>query len=209
MKYFNELPLILNTDKNGNYYPLRNILIRTKLIPELAKNPLLFYEYDIQESDTPESIAYKYYGDQYRYWIVLMANEMMDPQWQWPLTSQQFQKYLFDKYSVVAGGSSYVMSYLTATVHHYEKVTTTYDSDSQITAIKTVEVDGATYAAIQPYTATTTFPDGSKGTYSITGNAISIYDYENQLNESKRRIKIINSKYVSQMESIYSQLVKV
>jgi hypothetical protein len=208
MKYFNELPLVINSDGKGNYYPLRNILIRTKLIPELSKNPLLFYQYFIQESDTPETIAYKYYGDSYRYWMVLMANEIMDPQWEWPLTSKQFGKYLINKYSTIAGGDNQVMSYLTSTIHHYENSIKTVDSNTGTTAIKTVEVDQQTYLLIQSVSNTSTLPDGSTVTYTISGNAISIYDYENQLNESKRSIKLINAKYVTQMESIYSSLVK-
>jgi hypothetical protein len=208
MKYFNELPLVINSDGQGNYYLLRNILIRTKLIPELAKNPLLFYQYDIQESDTPETIAYKYYGDSYRYWMVLMANEIMDPQWEWPLTSKQFSKHLIDKYSSIAGGDNLVMTYLNSTVHHYEKSMTTIDSNTGTTAIKTVTVDQQTYQLIQPSSTTSILSDGSKVTYTVGGNAVSIYDYENDLNESKRTIKLINSKYVSEMEATYSNLVK-
>jgi hypothetical protein len=208
MKYFNELPLVINSDGKGNYYPLRNLLIRTKLIPQLAKNPLLFYQYSIQESDTPETIAYKYYGDSYRYWMVLMANEIMNPQWEWPLTSKQFIKQLIDKYSAIAGGDNLVLSYLTGTVHHYERSITTVDSNTGTTAIKTVEVDQETYQLIVPSSTTSTLPDGSTVTYTVSGNAVSIYDYENDLNESKRTIKLINAKYVSQMEEVYSNLVK-
>jgi hypothetical protein len=208
MKYFNELPLVINTDGNGNYYSLRNILIRTKLVPELSKNPLLFYQYNIQESDTPETIAYKYYGDQYRYWMVLISNEIMDPQWEWPLTSKQFNAHLINKYSAEAGGDSHVLSYLLATVHHYEKTITTIDSPTKTTVIKTVEVDEQTYQSIETFSTTTVMPDGSTVDYKIEGKAISIYNYENQLNESKRSIKLINAKYVGQMEIVYSSLVK-
>jgi hypothetical protein len=207
MKYFNELPLVINSDNNGNYYTLKNLLIRTKLIPSLASNPLLFYAYSIQESDTPETIAYKYYGDQYRYWMVLMANEIMDPQWEWPLTSQQFVSYLKDKYATEAGGEQNVLSYVTGTVHHYEKITTTVDGYSQTRAVKTVEIDANTYTLLETTSSTNAFPDGTTVTISVTGNAVSIYDYENNLNESKRQIKLINSKYVTQMESVYKSLV--
>jgi hypothetical protein len=58
----------------------------------------LYYTYDIQEGDTPEIIAHKYYGDSYRYWIVLFANELLDPQWDWPMTYKMFEQYLADKY---------------------------------------------------------------------------------------------------------------
>lgn len=208
MKYFNSLPFIANQDSNGNYYFLKNILIRTKLISQLAKNPMLFYKYSVQDSDTPESIAFKYYGDQYRYWLIFMANEIMDPQWDWPLTSQQFLKFLKDKYSAAAGGDNNVLSYTQGTVHHYEKLVTTVDNNTQTKAIKSVIVDQQTYILIQSNTQTKTFTDGSTVTYTTGKNAVSIYDYENDLNESKREINLINSNYVSDMETQYQALVR-
>jgi hypothetical protein len=208
MKYFNSLPFIANQDSNGNYYFLKNILIRTKLVSQLAKNPMLFYKYSVQDSDTPESIAFKYYGDQYRYWLIFMANEIMDPQWDWPLTTQQFLKFLKDKYSAVAGGDNNVLSYTQGTVHHYEKLVTTVDNNTQTTAIKSVIVDFNTYNLIQTKTTTKSFANTSSSvTYTIDKNAVSIYDYENDLNESKREINLINSNYVSDMESQYERLI--
>lgn len=207
MKYFNSLPLLINKDSNNNSYLLKNILIRTKLVSELSRNPMIFYKYSIQESDTPESIAYKYYGDQYRYWLIFMANEIMDPQWDWPLTSRQFLAYLKDKYATDAGGVANVLSYTQGTVHHYEKVITTLDNVTQTTAIKSVVVDFDTYNLIQTQTKTKSFSGGATVTHTTSKNAVSIYDYENELNESKREINLINSSYVSGLESQFENLV--
>ena len=209
MKYFNSLPSVTNIDANGNYYLLKNILIRTKLTSELSRNPMLFYKYSIQEQDTPESIAYKYYGDQYRYWIVLLANEIMNPLWEWPLTNQQFIKYLENKYASSIGGGNTALSYATGTLHHYEKIITTIDDDSQTSAIKTVDIDADTFNSLSERTDENTFFNGSKVTQIISKRAVSIYDYENELNESKREINILNSVYVSDIESQYEKLVRI
>lgn len=201
MKYFNSLPFLTTTDNNGNSIALRNLLIRTEMIPQLAKNPLVFYQYTLQEGDTPEIVANKYYGDPFRYWIVMYGNpNMLDAQSDWPLTTQQFLLYLNDKYMEVSNNN--VLSYTQGTVHHYEKVVTTIDNTSQTTAIKTVEIDENTYNNLQTFTNTV----GSV-TYSVSGNAVSIYDYENQLNESKRNINLINNTYASAMETQYQLLV--
>jgi hypothetical protein len=208
MKYFNSLPLLINKDSNNNSYLLKNILIRTKLVSELSRNPMIFYKYSIQESDTPESIAYKYYGDQYRYWLIFMANEIMDPLWDWPLTSRQFLAYLKDKYTTAAGGVGNVLSYTQGTVHHYEKVITTLDNTTQTKAIKSVVVDFNTYNLIQTQTKTKSFSNGATVTYTTSKNAVSIYDYENELNEAKREINLINSAYVSGLESQFENLVR-
>ena len=86
---------------------------------------------------------------------------------------------------------------------------TTVDNVSKTTAIKTVEVDLDTYNSIVPSSVTQTFSDGGSVTYSESKKIVSLYDYEISLNESKRNINIINSNYISQMESQYSNLVKL
>ena len=210
MEYFSALPFLTTTDGNGNSIVLRNLLVRTGLIPQLAKNPLLMYRYAVQDGDTPEIVANKYYGSPFRYWIALYGNpQMMDPQSDWPLSTKNFTIYLQDKYATSANGTANVLSYTLGTVHHYEKVITTIDDTTKTTAIKVVEVDQDTYNSIIPLTTTSTFPDGSSITYTVEPNAVSIYNYEDQANESKRNINLINSQYTTQIETQYQSLVKL
>ena len=167
------------------------------------------YRYAVQDCDTPEIVANKYYGSPFRYWIALYGNpQMMDPQSDWPLSTKNFTIYLQDKYATSANGTANVLSYTLGTVHHYEKVITTIDNTTKTTAIKVVEVDQDTYNSIIPLTTTSTFPDGSSITYTVEPNAVSIYNYEDQVNESKRNISLINSQYTTQIETQYQSLVK-
>jgi hypothetical protein len=197
MQYFDTLPKVLYT-QNGVASIYTNLLARVSVIPEILKDPLIYYSYDIQEGDTPEVIAHKYYGDSYRYWIVLFANELLDPQWDWPLTSKMFEKYLTDKYP-----STNIYS----EIEYYEKVITQYDVNTQTTTINKVRIDEATYNGL-PVTQTTTYvlPTGPV-TITTERNAVSIYDYELNQNEAKRNIKILNSIYVNQFEEQFKQLL--
>ena len=209
MRYFNTLPNVITPDGSGNLITMTNLLIRTEIPTSLQNNPLLFYKYSVRDGETPELIANKYYGDQYRYWLVLYGNiNILDPQWDWPLSYQNFQNYLIDKYQDDAGGASNVISYTTSTVHHYEKIVTTVDSDTGTTVIKTIEVDENTYISIQPFSTIQTFPDGSQVNYTVSTNAVSIYDYEYMTNESKRNINLINKSYVTTIEQQFTQLVQ-
>lgn len=200
MKYFSTLPNVVCQDRNGNKFVLRNIMSRAEMLPELTKNVELFYGYSIQEGDTPESVAYKYYGDQYRYWIVLFSNGIFDPQWQWPLTNQQFDLYLQNKYKIVAEENNMtVLEYTQSTVHHYEKLVITLDGDTLYETTKNVVVDENTYTNLIEKNVNTTI-NGVPVSYSIRKKSVSIYDYELELNEAKREIKLINSVYANQME---------
>jgi hypothetical protein len=198
MQYFDTLPKIINIDSTGNSKVMTNLLARASVIPEILKDPLLYYTYDIQEGDTPEIIAHKYYGDSYRYWIVLFANELLDPQWDWPMTSMVFEQYLADKYP-----STNVYS----EIEYYEKVITQYDVNTQTTTVNKIRIDEDVYNGLPvTQTATYTLPTGPV-TITTDRNAVSIYDYELSLNEAKRNIKILNSNYVGEMENQLKKLM--
>jgi hypothetical protein len=200
MQYFDTLPKILQYDNVGTGRVFTNLLARASIIPELLKNPALYYSYDIQEGDTPEIIAHKYYGDSYRYWMVLLANEILDPQWGWPMSNTVFNDYLISKY----GSSSTAQN----TVHHYEKTLTQFDSGTNTTTTNTVEIDlntyNTTFATKKSYTLST-----GDVTVTVSKSAISYYDYEFKLNESKRNIQILNSNYVNQLETELKNLMSV
>ena len=206
MKYFETLPKVITTDYRNNALLLTNIMARAEIIPALLSNPLIFYSYDIQEGDSPEIIAHKYYGDSYRYWLVLFANQILDPQFEWPLTSQQFDLYLNDKYSAAANSST-VLSYTQSTIQEYRKSITTYDPVSLETTTKTIVIDQSTYNTTQTGTVTQSFSDGTSVTQTTTKTAVSIYDYEIEKNEEKRNIKLINSDYASDFEKQFTSLM--
>jgi hypothetical protein len=207
MQYFNTLPQTTISDQNGNFVVGVDLTARASLIPQLSLQPMLFYQYTIQEQDLPENIAYKYYGDQYRYWMLFYANEIMDPKADWPLNNIDYQAYLNDKYGELASANNQTVSqYCQTTIYGYQKIITTVDSNSGSTSVKTVYVDEATYANTPYTTSTATFPSGTV-TYTQSTNVVYISDYENELNESKRNINIINNIYANQVENQFVSLM--
>ena len=40
---------------------------------------------EIDDGETPEVVAEKIYGDAGAAWVVLLANSIIDPQFEWPL----------------------------------------------------------------------------------------------------------------------------
>jgi hypothetical protein len=197
MQYFDTLPKIIEYDQKGVGRVFTNLLARASVIPELLKNPAVYYHYDIQDGDTPEIIAHKYYGDSYRYWILLLANEILDPQWQWPMTGKVFS----DDVSAKCGVNQ-------SSVHHYEKTITQVDSGTNTTTTNTVVIDEDTYISTLETTKTYSLPTGNV-TVSITKLAVTNYDYEAQENEKRRAIKILNSNYVNQFETELKKLMSV
>ena len=201
MLYFNTLPKVLTPDQNGNYILMTNILTRAKLIEELQNNPMLFYTYNIQDGDTPEIVAEKYYDDPYKYWIVLYSNQIMDPIWNWPLNYEQFLDYINSKYATEAddaGKTPY--EYTNTTVYAYQKIITTIDSYSEISTEKIIPLDLSEYNSFTETNNTYTLPSGLTCSVRNTKRSVSLYDYEYDLNESRRGIKVMDKNYVNQME---------
>ena len=201
MLYFNTLPKVLTPDQNGNYILMTNILTRAKLIEELQNNPMLFYTYNIQDGDTPEIVAEKYYDDPYKYWIVLYSNQIMDPIWNWPLNYEQFLDYINSKYATEAddaGKTPY--EYTNTTVYAYQKIITTIDSYSEISTEKIIPLDLSEYNSFTETNNTYTLPSGLTCSVRNTKRSVSLYDYEYDLNESRREIKVMDKNYVNQME---------
>ena len=217
MKYFQVMPKIATIDYVGNKIVLTNIMIRTEVIPSLLNNPLLFYSYNIQDGDTPEIIADKYYGDSYRYWIVLFANQIIDPQWQWPMNQNLFNDYIVDKYKNATANSlnisantvtsGQVLAYTQSHIQNYVKDVITIDSSSNESNTSIYYIDSAAYNLVLESTTTKSFSTGAEVTQIIKKYTESIYDYEIRQNESNRSINLVNSVYVSQFESQFQSLL--
>jgi len=119
-KYLDVFPKIIYDPTKSlystNYNTATNLLFRIGMLKEYLNNASSYYEYDIQEGDRPEIIAEKVYGDAEAHWIILLANDIVDPQYDWPLGYQEFNDYIVDKYGSVSNAKT--------TIHHYEKVVT-------------------------------------------------------------------------------------
>jgi len=211
MKYFSFFPKVVTTDATGNSTLATNLLTRVNVIPELLNNPSLYYTYDTQEGDTVESIATKYYGNPYRFWIFMFGNadKMIDPLWDLPLSYRVFDAYMQDKYSTAANNASMtVLAYTQSTISRYLKIVTTFDSITNQTTVNQYVVDYDTYITLPDNLVTTkTFSDGNYVTITMSRETQSIYDYEQELNESKRTVNIIDKKYATELEDKLKSLL--
>jgi hypothetical protein len=189
MKYFETLPKIVQTI-NGQSNIYTNLLARASMLPKIMTDPSNYYQYDIQEGDTPEIIADKYYGDSYRYWIVLFSNQLLDPQWDWPMSTTLFEHYMKNKYSNINPHN---------VMHHYEKTITQYSPSLQTTFSDTIILDQSSYDDTVERTYSAQTPSGVIS-ITIDKMAVTLYDYEYNLNESKRTISLLNKMYVDSVE---------
>jgi len=215
MYYFKTLPKIITPDQNGYPILMTNLLARASIVQELLNNPMQFYEYAIQEGDTPEIVAEKYYGDPFKYWIVLFSNQILDPVWEWPMSYNSLMQYIDSKYATEAedaGKTPY--EYVNTTVYEYKKIITTTDVYTGTETVKEVSITEDDYNTLieSSYTYDIPYPpvaNGTKCIVSITKSIVTLYNYEDELNESRRQIKLLNSNYAGDIEQQLRALMKV
>jgi len=98
--FFSKFPLITyDINKDGNRKIAVDILKRVAFRQNVSGQMNLFREYAVQEGETPEIVATKFYGSAKLHWIVLLMNEIIDPYYKWPLNSNSLDDYVAKKYS--------------------------------------------------------------------------------------------------------------
>jgi hypothetical protein len=270
----------------------------------------IYYPYALQEGDTPEIIAAKYYGDPERHWIVMLANDTINPFFDFALDYQVFDRYLNDKYkneansvnqwanstwrgqwntnqyfaanTVIVSNTAFICNkthtptvflddlnknywtrildgvywkdewqdntdynkndvvrhnntiyictqdnldnannnitfsdanywktysngaeYAAVTTYGYRATTSVFDSNTNATTENTIFIDKKSYNGgydddVFNYALEVT--ESGNITETTSKERISIYQYEQELNESKREIKLIREEYVPQLE---------
>lgn len=197
-RYFNKFPKLVYS-KGLDSSLVTNLLTRVDVIKNVLDNASLFYKYDIREGDTPEIIASKYYGDPELHWVVLLFNEVYDPFFDWPLTYLQFEEFIKEKYGSIASAKS--------TNHHYEKIIETTDSFTGETTKRVYNIDFTAYTALIPSSETRTFSNGQTVKVVTSKRAVDCYDYENELNDSKRTIRLVKTDLIPEIKRQFEFLM--
>lgn len=100
MTYFSKFPVV--TYKGVSALDItRRVAITSKLNGTFYN----YVPYTIKEDETPEQVAYYYYNDPSYAWLVLFANNIIDPYTQWVMSQKKFEDYLIKKYEAQSGVS--------------------------------------------------------------------------------------------------------
>lgn len=167
MRYFQKFPLVdVETTEVIDGLPqhfirsVPNMTIRFKVDYTAGD-----YEwYTITDRDRADTLAAQWYGSSEYTWAVLLSNDMKDL-YDWPMDTLQFYRYMSRKYESSVGSLDGVVQSQN-TIYQY--LWTDTETGQELV------VDAAFYADLTNVGAR---------------RQVSVYDYENQLNDSRRRIK--------------------
>ena len=95
---------------DGNLKLLTDLFTRVKIRDKAFDVATLYDKYDVVSGEKPEDVAYRHFGNSQYHWVILLTNNITDRYYGWPLSEQEFEEYINNKYDNAEA------------VHHYEKV---------------------------------------------------------------------------------------
>ena len=185
--YFRNLPefeYVNRTQRGrseGDYSVVKNFFKRGKLREDIFQDLTFFTKYIVQGDDRPDTVASKVYNDPTLDWLVLMANNIINVQSEWPMSQGDFHAYITNKYDEET---------LYSGIHHYEsREVKTTDGSIIIPRGEKVGVGQSV-----------SYYDSALGQHvRATDIAIPVtnYEFEDNLNNEKRNIFILKASYLN------------
>ena len=203
MSYFRELPDILYQSNllhkvsSQEYIRIKNIFRRVKIQDWIQDNVQFFNKYTIRDGERPDTMAERLYGSPERDWIIVLTAGITNIRNDWPLSNYDLYRYVEAKYGTDLNA-----------IHHYETIEVR-DNKGRLILPAGQRVDqnftiptpydaSATnfYVGVRPQSDNIDYRSVNSDINPVTG--VSNYEYETQLNESKRRIEVMKPIYLQQ-----------
>lgn len=178
LNYVSRLP----DSKIGDYIRVKNLFKKGKLREDIFQNLAFFEKYKVIGDDRPDNVAFEVYDDASLDWIVLLSNNVLNIQSEWPLPQTDFDRFVLDKYG------NYDTLY--NGIHHYE--TEEVKNSQGVTIVPAgLQVDSSYSLSYYDF-----FID-----QQITTGNISIpvtnYEYEEKVENDKRNIYLLKPRYLN------------
>ena len=198
--YFRRLPnldypsLLKNRESNTDFVQTKNLFRRAKVREDLFENFMQFDKYEIIGDERPDNVAEKVYNSSTLDWVVLMSNNIIDINNEWPLTQSQLNLFLDNKYTPQE----------LVSIHHYETLELR-DNKNQLILPAGLVVDAdfnLEYLSGGQVKSTNSLVDGRPV------KAVTFYDYENSLNDKKRNINVLKQEFLGIFLKDFKRIMK-
>ena len=198
--YFRRLPnldypsLLKDRESNTDFIQTKNLFRRAKIREDLFANFMQFDKYEIIGDERPDNVAEKVYGNGNLDWVVLMSNNIIDINNEWPLTQSQLNLFLDNKYTPQE----------LVSIHHYETLELR-DNKNQLILPAGLVVDedfNLEYFSGSQIKSTNSLANGRPI------KAVTFYDYENSQNDKKRNINVLKEEFLGLFLKDFKKIMK-
>jgi len=185
--YFRQVPNFdyvsrLPDAKISDYISVKNLFKKGKLRDDIFQDLSFFEKYKVIGDERPDNVAFKVYDDPTLDWVVLLSNNIINIQTEWPLTQSSFDTHLLSKYG------DYDTLY--NGIHHYKT--------AEVLNSQGVTMVAAGLEVSSPYSVS--FYDYFVGYQVDSGNIavpVTNYEYENEIEDNKRNIYVLKPFYLN------------
>ena len=177
----------------GDYSVVKNFFKRAKLRDDIFQDLAFFTKYTVIGDDRPDTVATKVYDDPTLDWVVLLSNNIVSIQSEWPLGQAAFNTYVTEKY----GDETTLYS----GIHHYESREVKANDGTIIIP------SGARVSVGQ---SVSFFDEDSSQQVIRTDVAMPVtnYMFEEKLNDEKRNIFILKPIYLNILFDDIDQIMR-
>ena len=191
MAYFRYLPKVYvrNRTIQGGVHPYeltRNIFRRIKIKDNLQGSLLGFTQYEIQEGERPDQVARKFYGDSGLDWVVLIVNNIINVNQDWPMTRDDLYNFVVERHGNVDA------------VSHYESDEIFATDGTKVFQSGLVVNENFQYIR----------PDGTVVPKAECRHAVTHYEVYAEQNEEKRNIYLLREEYITDFINEFKKLAK-
>ena len=182
--YFSYLPNItyaIGVDNAGhtNDIILKDYYRLMRLTDESFREATLYNQYVVKNGERPDQISYDTYGDEQYYWVILQINNIIDFSKGWPLSNEELETYIINKYGSIEASSS---------VSHWETQEVTDEEGNVVLESGLVVPEDFIFYY---------YPDPAETTMlSSFPTSVSYSEHERRLNEDKETIILLDKKYI-------------
>ena len=193
--YFSQVPDFLYVNRTpgsktiNDFSQVKNLFKRGKLREDIYSDLSYFTKYKIIGNERPDNVAEKIYDDPTLDWVILLSNNIINIQTEWPMSENSYRNFLIDKY----GNDENI-----GATHHYEC--------TGVKNSKGVDIVPEGLTIDQDFSITYLDPDVGSVTVSNISKSVSNLEYENKIEDNKRNIFILKPIYLN---TIFNDLDKI
>lgn len=82
----------------SDFVVAKNFFRRYKINEDVFQYAVFFKKYTIVDGERPETLAEKAYGDQFLDWVILLTNNMVNAQYDWPRSNYEMYKIVEEEF---------------------------------------------------------------------------------------------------------------
>ena len=181
--FFNIVPDIEYDEKpisypfsESDFVVAKNFFRRYKINDDIFEYAVFFKKYTIKDGERPETLAEKFYGNQFYDWVILLTNNMVNAQYDWPRTNYEIYRIVEEEFDDPYSEISHYE--IKETIGHYQAGLhvdkTFYDSTHKLNIGGSVQIKNGNEIA----------------------SPITVAEYYQEENEKKREIYLLKSRFL-------------